>query len=144
MGDYDRQTWDGPTWLNFTIRHVENDPAYHFDGYTIEIEMEVREAGDEDGNTSEYESWFVASNGHSVCYHGDGWRWEEDSPQAITWRNLRRELKRAVLLDCLVDLEHLKPVEIWFDEESASAGNRYEIDPGEYGIDIEQYLYKGE
>jgi hypothetical protein len=136
--------YDGPTWLNFTIRHVENDPAYHFDGYTIEIEMEVREAGDEDGDTSRYQSWYVASDGYSVSYHGEGWCWDEDGPQTITWRNLRRKLKQAVLLDCLKGLEHLKPVEIWFDDESESVGNRYGIDPKKYGIDIEQYLYKGE
>ena len=130
-----------PSWLTFTIQHVENNPEYHFDGLDISIQFEVRDASDEDGNTSEYQYWFIATNGHRIQYHGENWAWDENGPHTITWRNLRRTLKREVLLDCLDDLEHLKPVAIWFDHED-SPGNPVEINPKDYSIDISKYLYK--
>ena len=129
-----------PCYLTFTIMHVENDPSCTMDSYSIDIEMEWREASDETGDTSKYDSWYVASNGRSISYHGEDWYYDDDSLNKITWRNLRRELKRAVLLDCLSGIEHLNPIDIQFEDDSVSRGNPQLIDHKYYGIDIKQYL----
>ena len=131
---------DEPSWINFQIRHVESNPEYTIDAIDIDIEMEVRNEGDEEGNSSDYQSWFVACSAHRVSYHGEDWNWDEYGPRTITWRNLRRELKQSVLLDCLDHLEHLRPTRIEFVDNRN--GNWYDINPKDYGIDINQYLYK--
>ena len=131
---------DTNSWLMFAIRHIESHPEYTIDAIDIDIEMEVRNEGDEDGNTSEHQNWFVACSAHRVSYHGEGWGWDENDPHTVTWRNLRRELKRSVLLDCLEGINHLHPTQIDFVDDRN--GTWYDINPKDYGIDINQYLYK--
>jgi len=137
--------YDGPSWLNYVIRHCEDNDST-FDRYTVEIEFEWREAGDEDGNTSEHESFhfgmsYYPTHPQGFSQYGEGWIWERDSPDTIAWEDLPFHIRQHVLLRCVQGNEHLKPVAIWFDNEF-SEGNLEEINPKDYGIDISKYLYK--
>ena len=134
-----------PSWLTYTIRHCEDDPST-FDRYCVEIEFEWRPEGDEGGNHSECEHFFFGmshnpTHPQGFSQYGEGWMWERDDPFAVAWEGLPEHIRKHVLLRCLEGNEHLKPTQIEFENEY-SEGNMEMINPKDYGIDINQYLYK--
>lgn len=130
-------------WWTIRIAHCDYAPPY-IDCYTVGFENERMPEGDTSGEYSEYSYDYLALSPDPTGYSGfsqwgERWDWKEDDPTTVRWSDLPEHLRRHVLLRCLDGIRDSEPTGIRFEDEGYG-----EIDPADYGIDINEYLYKGE